>query len=343
MFGLVVAQLVLGPLSDRLGRRSVLLPSLALYTAMSVLCAVAPNFEVLVVGRFLQACGAAGTSAVVRAAIHDAHRGDAAARLMTVVAVGHSVAHTLSPTIGGLVGEAADVAGTFALMGALGIAMLAWAALRMPETLTVSSAPVSAAGLIRDTGAVLRNPLFQAYAAIYGLTGSGFFAFLAVAPAYFDAAFGISGAAFGLYWSYMAMAFMGAALAGGRLVTRFGRRTMFNTCLGSCAVLGAALPMVVVLIGATPATIVAPMVVASGFLGITSPLSLSGAIAAEPDRAGAASGLCGAVAMAYAGLFTILGGLIYDGTALTLVLPMTMTLVLMALAAVAIARLERSG
>lgn len=341
LFGLFLAQLILGPLSDRFGRRVILLSSLGVYTAMSLVCAVAPSFEVLVIARFLQACGAAGASTVVRAAVHDCYRGDVAARFMTFIAVGHSVAHTLSPTLGGFIADAAGPSGTFYMLAVTGVAMLVWATLRMPETLIASRGAASVGAIVRDTLAVLRNPLFFAYAAVYGLTGSGFFAFLAIAPAYFEAHFQVSGTAFGLYWSYMAFAFLIAAMLGGRLVTRFGLRRVFNLCLGLCAVIGASLPLLVVVMGATPITIIAPMVIVSGILGVTSPLSLSGAIASEPKLAGTASGLCGALSMAYSGLFTILGGMIYDGDALTLVMPLTIAMLSMAVCAVAIARLRR--
>lgn len=341
LFGLFLAQLVLGPLSDRLGRRGILLVSLTVYTAMSLVCAVAPTFEILVAARFLQACGAAGASTVVRAAVHDSYHGDVAVRYMTFIAVGHSVAHTLSPSLGGVIVDTAGPAATFYLLAATGVAMLAWAIAAMPETL--KSRGAGFATIAHDTFAVLRNPLFFAYSAVYGLTGAGFFAFLAIAPAYFDRHFNVSGAAFGLYWSYMAGAFLITAMAGGRLVARFGRGAVFNVCLSLCAVIGVSLPLLVLVLGATPVTIVAPMVAVSAVLGVTSPLSLSGAIAAEPRLAGTASGLCGSLSMAYSGLFTIVGGFAYDGGALTLVAPMTVAMTLMAVCAVAIARLSRSA
>jgi DHA1 family bicyclomycin/chloramphenicol resistance-like MFS transporter len=345
LFGLFAAQLFLGPLSDRIGRRTILLGSLAIYIVMSILCALAPSFQLLVAARFFQACGAAGTSTVVRAMVHDVHRGDTAARYMAFIAVGHSIAHTLSPTIGGLIGDAVGIGGTFIMLAVLGAAMLAWAFFRMPETRAeLTGAPPDAGRILRDSLRVLCDPLFFAYSAVYGLTGAGFFAFLAIAPAYFDSEFGVSGAAFGFYWSYMSVAFLIAAMSGGRLVARFGRRAVFNWCLGLCAGLGALLPEIVLFWGASPATIVAPMVLLSGILGVTSPLSLSGAIASQPNLAGTASGLCGSLAMAYSGVFTILAGVIYDGTVTTLVLPMTAAMVLMAACAIAIAKLEpRTG
>lgn len=342
LFGLFIAQLVLGSLSDRFGRRRILIPSLTLYALMSVACAYAPTFQMLVIARFLQACGAAGTSATVRASVHDVYRGDVAARYMTFIAMGHSLAHMLSPMIGGFVGEWMGIAGTFLVLAGLGVAMLIWAVTRMPETRKppAEAGRFSVGHVLYTNFLVLREPVFFAYSAVYGLTGSGFFAFLAVAPGFFDSTFHISGPAFGLYWSYMSAAFLLAAMNGARMVTLFGRRALFNACLGASAVLGVAMPVILMVFGVSPVTIVAPMVVACGLLGFTSPLSLSGAIASQPRMPGTASGLCGSLSMAYSGLFTIGAGLTYNGTAFTLVLPMSFSLITMALGAVAIHRLE---
>lgn len=343
LLGLFVAQLVLGSLSDRFGRRRILIPSLVLYAVMSVVCAYAPNFQVLVAARFLQACGAAGTSATARASVHDVYRGDTAARYMTFIAMGHSLAHTLAPMLGGFVGEALGIAGTFLVLTGLGVVMMIWAFTKLPETRKppADAGRFSVAHVIYTNFLVLKQPLFFAYAAVYGLTGAGFFAFLAVAPTYFDQNFGISGPAFGLYWSYMSIAFLIAAMYGARLVARFGRRTLFNVCLGLGVLVGFAMPVVLMVFGPSPLTIVTPMIVSCGLLGITSPLSLSGAIASQPNVPGTASGLCGSLSMAYAGLFTIVSGLVYNGSAYTLVLPMGLSMSLMALGAIAIAWLEK--
>ncbi|MCB2108171.1 MAG: hypothetical protein KDE14_10740, partial [Rhodobacteraceae bacterium] len=161
--------------------------------------------------------------------------------------------------------------------------------------------------------------------------GAGFFAFLAVGPAYFEKEFGITGAAFGVNWTYMAFAFLLGATGGARLVQRFGRTRIFNVFLALCTAIGLTHPGLIALAGATPVTIVAPFVVLSGCLGVISPLALSNAIATQPGMAGTASGLCGALAMAVAAVFTIVAGLIYTGGAYSIVLAMTAAMVSMAL------------
>ncbi|MDX2225024.1 MAG: MFS transporter [Rhodospirillaceae bacterium] len=344
LFGLFVAQLVLGPISDRFGRRVVLIGGLVVYAITSIKCAMAPTLGFLVAARFLQACGAAAVATAVRASVHDVHHGDEAARRMAFIAVGHSVAHSLSPMIGGLAGEAMGYAGIFFLLAGLGVALLAWSVAAFPETRPRRASAPGRFGLghaLVTSLAVLRSPLFLAYTAIYGLTGAGFFAFLAVGPEYFARNFAVSGAAFGLYWSYMALAFLVGAAAGARAVRRFGRRAAFNVCLAAGAAVGVALPTLIALVGPSPLVIIAPMVLLSGLLGVSSPLALSGAVGAHPTMAGTASGLCGALAMALSGVFTIVGGVFYTGGVYALVLPLTTTSLLMLACAGAIARLER--
>lgn len=331
LFGLCLAQLVLGALSDRFGRRVVLLTSLMVYIAMTVVCAYAPTLDILIMARFVQACGAAGTAAIARASVHDIHRGDAAAYYMSYIAAAHSFAHTSAPVVGGFVGDAVGITGVFMGLAALGVVMLVWSWHSMPETRprALGQRAFSIANLITDNVLMMRSPIFVCYALIYGLTGAPFFAFLAAAPSYFADHFGATGGAFGVYWSFMSVAFLAGAMTSARLVNRMGSHALIKWMILTAGMIGLGWPVLVSVAGVTVFNLIAPLVLLSGVLGLITPLTLSGAIGAHPQQTGAASGLCGALTMACSAVLTIVAGHFYDGTGLGLTWPLTVSMVAM--------------
>jgi MFS transporter, DHA1 family, multidrug resistance protein len=342
LIGLCLAQLVLGALSDRYGRRIIVLVSLAVYSVMSVACALAPTLEWLIVARFFQACGAAGTATICRATVHDVHHGDQAAYYMSYIAAAHSIAHTLAPMVGGYAGDAIGFAGVFFGLALVGAAMTAWAWLKLPETKprTAGAAPMPLLHLFAVNVDLMKVPNFVCYAMIYAFTGAPFFAFLAAAPAYFADHFNIEGGAFGFYWSFMSLAFLLGALGSARLVRRLGRSRLLTIMIASCGVIGAGWPVYIAAVGATPFTLIAPLVALSLVLGFITPLTLSGAISAHPSMAGAASGLCGALTMAVSAVLAIVAGHFYDGTGLGLTWPMSASMIAMVMFYVALRVVE---
>jgi DHA1 family bicyclomycin/chloramphenicol resistance-like MFS transporter len=341
LLGLTVAQLVLGPISDRFGRRPVLIASLLAYAVLSLVCAAAPSLPVLIAARFLQACAAAGTAAICRASVHDVHRGEAAAHYLAYIAAANSISNTLAPMVGGFVGAVTGWRGLFVGLAFIGLAMAAYTARAMPETRTATAATRFGIGhVLRTNALMLRRPLFLCYALIYGLTGAPYYGFLAVAPGHFAAHFGIGGAVFGMSWSLMAAAFLVGALISARAVKRIGQDRLTDAALIGSALAAAAMPAGVLILGASPATLIAPLVALSLTLGVSSPLLLSAAIGLEPSLAGTASGLIGAMAMGSSALVTPVAALVYDGGALSLTWPVVACVTAMALLRFAARRLE---
>ncbi len=332
LFGLCIAQLILGALSDRHGRRAVLLASLAVYVAMSVICAVAPSLETLIIARFLQGCGAAGTAAICRASVHDVTKADTAAYYMSYIAAANSIAHTLAPAVGGYAGDAFGFSGVLVALAGLGLVMLVWSWRSMAETKkpNASSRSLGLWHLLAVNAHLFKSPQFVCYAMIYGLTGAPFFAFLAVAPAYFADTFGVVGGAFGINWSFMSIAFLTGAMTSARLVKRLGRNVLLGRMIYAAVGIGVGWPILVAVGGGTLFTLIAPLVLLSLVLGLITPITLSGAIGAHAQLAGAASGLSGALAMASAAILSIVAGALYDGTALGLTWPLTASMVMMA-------------
>jgi DHA1 family bicyclomycin/chloramphenicol resistance-like MFS transporter len=343
LIGLCIAQLVLGALSDRYGRRIVLLTSLVVYTAMSVLCALSTSMEMLIIGRFLQACGAAGSAAVCRAAVHDVYKGDQAVSALSVIASAHSMAHMLAPVVGGYVGEHFGVRAVFTLLVVLGFAMVIATYYKMPETRAFQSGAhkFTIWHMLANNWHVSKSPVFLCYAGLFGLTGAPFFAFLAVAPGYFAEHFGTSAATFGLYWSVMSVTFFTGSVTAARLVRLLGRAGMVRLMIGLGTLLAALWPIAMQFVAATPFTLITPLAILSGLLGVISGAVLTGAISAVPHLAGTASGLCGALAMAAAAVFTIVAGVFYNGTVMSMIWPTTVTLFVMATLTAILALIER--
>ena len=176
---------------------------------------------------------------------------------------------------------------------------------------------------------------------IYGLTGAPFFAFLAVAPAFFADHFGIVGGAFGINWSFMSIAFLAGAMTSARLVKRMGRNVLLGRMIYGAAGIGLGWPILVSFAGGSVLTLIAPLVMLSLVLGLITPITLSGAIGAHPQLAGAASGLSGALAMASAALLSIAAGAFYDGTALGLTWPLMASMTVMVGFYVALRMIEK--
>ena len=328
LLGLALAQSILGPLSDKYGRKQVLSLSLLVYAAASLACALSLTLDVLIAARFVQACGAAGTAALCRAMVHDVHEGDVAARYMAYIAMATSIAHSIAPLVGGYAADVVGWRGVFYSLAILGAVMFAWTALSLPETRSPSKRThMGVHKLLLNNALMMKSPLFLTYTLIYGLTAAPFFAFLGVAPAFFADRLSITGAEFGLYWSYMAVSFLLGALLSARLIPKLGRSALVRIAAVAIVLLGVAQPAVLIVFDISVFWMIAPLVVLSLALGMAQPIALSGAIGQFPDMAGTASGLCGTLIMVLASIMTVLSAAVYDGTAISLMSPISLTMI----------------
>src|SRR6266446_10357734 len=134
LVGLAVGQLVYGPLSDRFGRRPVLLAGLILYVVASAICALAPGVPTLIAARLLQATGACAGPVVCRAVVRDVHGREGAARILSYMGAAMALAPTLGPILGGFLELWFGWRAAFAVMTLYGAAGLVIVALALPET-----------------------------------------------------------------------------------------------------------------------------------------------------------------------------------------------------------------
>ncbi|MFF8593938.1 multidrug effflux MFS transporter [Streptomyces sp. NPDC015220] len=293
MLGLAFGQLVAGPLSDRMGRRRPLLGGVALFAVFSLLCALAPGIEVLLVTRFLQ--GVTGSAGVViaLAAARDIASGIELARLLSLLGLVGALAPILAPVVGGQLTAVLDWRGLFVVLAGVGAALLVVAATLLPETLP---ARLRHRGGFADTGrrfaTVLRDRLFVCYLLVGACTGTAFFTYLASISFVLQDGFHLSPRAFSAVFAANAVVAVLGSLSNRAVVRRAGPARMYvagttATAVAALALLGA------VLAGAGLAVVLVLLALVLFCYGVISPNSSALALAGHGERAGTAAALLG--------------------------------------------------
>jgi DHA1 family bicyclomycin/chloramphenicol resistance-like MFS transporter len=193
-----------GALADALGRRPVVLASLALYALATLGCAIAGNIETLWLFRAMQGTCAGAGIVVGRAIIRDRFHGAEAQRLMSQITLVFGLAPAIAPVLGGVLLNTFGWRAVFWLLLALVIALLTWAAKRLPETLHASARQsLWPRHLWRNYVNVLRRPEFLLLAAIPALNFAAFFVYIAAAPSFLINLLGVS--SYGFAWLFIPM------------------------------------------------------------------------------------------------------------------------------------------
>ncbi len=322
---LAVSQLVIGPVSDRLGRRPVFLGGMVLYIVASIGCIFATSIEALIVGRILQAAGGCAGIVLARAIIRDLYERDKAASLIGYVTMAMVVAPMIAPAIGGVLDAWGGWQSGFYLVTVLGAIVLVMALSRLHETNHNRTVSAGFARLARNCGALLREPVFLGYA-LNSAFGSGiFFSFLAGAPYIVTAIMGRTPAEYGVYFIIVSLGYMFGNFLSGRFAERAGIVRMIVS--GSIiSISGLALLIVFTMLGINePYAIFAPMCVVAVSNGLTIPSATSGAISVRPDITGSAAGLSGFFQIGIGALASLTVGLLHDGTRLPMVKMMVLS------------------
>jgi MFS transporter, DHA1 family, multidrug resistance protein len=290
-----VAQIFLGPLSDRYGRRPVVLAGMALYIVGSALCLVAPTIETLIFARLVQAIGGCSGLALGRAIVRDLYERDKAAGMIGYVTMGMSVGPMLGPVLGGLLDETYGWQGGFYLMLLLGIAVLVAAIFNLHETNHTKAPGSGLIGLWSNYKSLGKQPLFLAYAFTAMFTSSAYFAYLGGAPFIAAGPLGMSPAEMGLYFMFVAVGYLIGNGISGRIAAKVGLLKMVAAGSALPAVAVAAVALMSSLGFHDPLVLFMPMFVIGLGNGICLPSAVSGAVSVRPDLAGAASGLSGSL------------------------------------------------
>jgi DHA1 family bicyclomycin/chloramphenicol resistance-like MFS transporter len=303
LIGLAVGQLVYGPISDRFGRRPVLLVGLGLFTLAGIATTVAPNAWLLVVARILQSIGACAGLVLGRAIVRDSATPDRAAAQLAMLTLVMSAAPAIAPVLGGYATAWFGWRAAFALLAIVGGVTLVLAVLLLPETGAVQSS--SRASMLLGSLRLLRSRAFRGYIIGGACTTTSFYAFMAASPFILVDLLHEPTERVGLYYLLLMAGVAAGSLTANRVAGRI-RPAVALRIANSIAILGAACFMAADLSGVlTVVTVIAPVVVFMVGAGMASPFALSGAVSVNPHAIGSASGLYGFTQMAYGALCTI--------------------------------------
>ncbi|MCZ2857562.1 multidrug effflux MFS transporter [Blastococcus sp. VKM Ac-2987] len=293
MVGLALGQLVVGPLSDRYGRRRPLLLGGAAYTTSSFLCALAPDMVLLIGLRLVQGMAGGAGIVIARAIVRDRFDTDSVARVFALLLLVTGVAPVTAPILGGQLVRVTSWPGLFVALGVIGALTFAATALVVRESLPVEARD---RGGFRATGrrfaTVLRDGRFLGFAGVLALGTTLLFTYLSMSPFVLQERFGLSPQAFSYAFAATAVGMMAAGQLSAWLVGRRGAAWTLRAGLVTTATLNAVLVTAVVL--GLGRSVVLPLLTA-GVSCIPLVLSTSSALAldAHRARAGTATGLMG--------------------------------------------------
>jgi DHA1 family bicyclomycin/chloramphenicol resistance-like MFS transporter len=302
-----VLQIFFGPISDKYGRRPVILWGVALFVVASVGCLLATTVEIFLFFRMCQSVVATGL-VLSRAAVRDMYPPAEAASMIGYVTAGMAVVPMVGPMAGGFLDTAFGWQGSFWLLVILGLLAFALAWRDFGET--ARSSGLSLAQQFGEYPELLRSPRFWGYAMATATTAGTFFAYLGGAPYVGTEVFGLDAATLGLFFGAPAVGYFVGNFASGRFSTRFG---INNMVLWGCVLnmIGAGLSLVFFEVGiGTEYSFFGLMTIVGFGNGIAMPNGTSGMMSVRPHLAGTASGLGGSMMLAGGAGLSGLAGLL---------------------------------
>lgn len=311
LVGFAVGQIVYGPVSDRHGRKPVLMASMIIYFLATVWCAFATSIEMLIVARFMQALGGCGGIVLARAVVRDLYAGNRAGREMSVIGAVMALAPVVAPIIGGVVQSSFGWRGVFVVMAVGGAANVAAVWLLLPETNTQRTAePISIRSILTSYRIVARNPVYLAYLAMSSAIYAGLFAWLSGSAFVLQGIYGLTPFQFGFVFAIGSAGFLIGSFIAARIVGRLGLDGVLG--VGGCCAAAGGLGMLASVALGIPSSyaIVIPVAVYLAGLGMVLPQSIAGALTPFPERAGAASSLFGFVQQTLAAVCGALVGML---------------------------------
>jgi DHA1 family bicyclomycin/chloramphenicol resistance-like MFS transporter len=314
MLAIAFGTLVYGPMSDKYGRKPVMLAGLIVTLAGSLFCLYANSIETLILGRFVQAFGGAVGLVLARAIVRDVYGAEQAARVIATLVMVMVVIPMLSPALGGELMHRFGWHSVFVVIAVLSVALILLLGFNLPETL---ENPVPFQGVTAMLGTfvtLFRSRAFCGYAFCVTFVSVVFFSFISAAPEIMVSVLNRPPTEYGYYFIMVPAGFM----LGNYVARHFGRSTGMDRMIGlgaSIALVGIGLAVLLQVLGwHTPIALFAPISLAVFGNGITLPNAQAAAINEFPEFAGSASGLTGFLQMAFSAVAAQLVAVIFNGT-----------------------------
>ncbi len=300
-----IIQLIIGPMSDRIGRRPVLLVALLVFTIASVGCTFAPSVQVFLFYRMLQG-GIIGGYALSLAIVRDTRTEREAVSLIGYIGMAMAIAPMIGPVLGGVLDTFFGWRSVFAFYAVAGFGLLLLCWLDLGET--NPQRPIDTATPVPGKWTLIREPLFWAYALCGTLSVGAFYIFLTGAPLVAQSNFNVTTAELGFYIGSITVGFMIGGYIAGRAGKHFEPTTMMIAGR-VIACTGLAGGLVLLWLGIASAELFFASTIFVGLgNGITMPGSNAGAMSVRPDLAGSAAGLSGALIVAGGAILTAVTG-----------------------------------
>ena len=319
LMALGAAQLVFGPLSDRFGRRPILLIGLSCYALAGLGCLFAPTVGALILARVLQGFAGGSGPSVSRAVVRDIYGEIHAARIMSYMATAIALAPILAPILGGFLQAYFGWHAVFVVLSTLGVLFFFGYLWAVPETNNMIDPtalnPTRMRANYRD---LLSSRQYLGYTFMVAILFWGMFAFITNSSFVLITELGVSPQLYGFCFGSVAVGLMIGAFLSGRLNNRLGSARIIQ--IGSLIAAGAGLLMLGLKLAGvfSVITIIAPMCLFTIGGGMVRPQAMAGAIVPYPEKAGLASALMGFIQMSTAGLFVTLFSQFYSASSISM-------------------------
>jgi DHA1 family bicyclomycin/chloramphenicol resistance-like MFS transporter len=314
LIGFAVGQVLLGPMSDRLGRRPVLLGGTALFVFAGVGCCLSTSIDILIVMRLLQGVGACAGAVVSRAIVIDLFSGPTAVSKQSVLASSSTVAMLCAPILGGIVLTTFGWRVSYAILPFCGIILGACTFVFLPETRNAAESRLTqpTQGLFVSYAQVLRDPDAVGFALLNAITFGAMFAYISGSSLVFIGAFGISPSMFGVLFAAAALALLAGSTLSVFAVEQILPRLLRRVGLGILAIATALLIAAATLGGLS--ILLAGLASLTFACGIIFPNATAAAMASQPEISGAASGVVGASQFIVGATAAAIVGVVNPGT-----------------------------
>ncbi|GHB25822.1 Bcr/CflA family drug resistance efflux transporter [Streptomyces xanthochromogenes] len=317
--GMALGQLVVGPMSDRWGRRRPLLIGMVVYVLATAVCAFAPNVELLIAFRLLQGLAGAAGIVIARAVVRDLYDGVEMARFFSTLMLISGVAPVVAPLIGGQVLRLTDWRGVFVVLTVIGVLLTAVVFKWLHETLPVERRHSGGVGeALRTMGGLLKDRVFTGYMLAGGFAFAALFAYISASPFVVQEIYGASPQTFSLLFGLNSVGLVVVGQINGKLL--IGRVSLDKALgFGLAVITLAATALLLMTSGAFGevglAPIAAGLFVLMSAMGLAMPNTNAQALMRTPNAAGSASALLGTSSFLVGAVASPLVGIAGEATA----------------------------